>query len=38
MYETAVLYVKLEEFEATLNYLNDLLDTYVILHQQIMLD
>ena len=28
MYETAVLYVKLEEFEATLNYLNDLLDTY----------
>ena len=28
MYETAFLYVKLEEFEATLNYLNDLLDTY----------
>ena len=28
MYETAVLYTKLEEFEATLNYLNDLLDIY----------
>jgi len=28
MYETAILYIKLEEFEATLNYLNDLLDIY----------
>ncbi len=28
IYETAVLYVKLEEYEASLNYLNDLLDIY----------